>query len=84
MRNLLSFVGIAFAVVCCMVLGAGEVFANPATTGTAITFTPLVDFSGLWESVTSMLGGIVAAVIGIGVAMTLAYAGYRALKRVGR
>jgi len=81
MRNWFLFCGIAFAMVSCMVLGSGEAFAQ---TGTAVQFTPLVDFTALFATILGVLGPIVVGVIGVGITIAISFFCYRMVRRVGR
>ena len=57
MRNWFLFCGIAFAMFCCMVLGAGEAFAQ---VGQAVQFTPIVNFGDLFATASRASPAIVA------------------------
>jgi len=66
MRNWFLFCGIAFAMVSCMVLGAGEAFAQ---TVPDVTFTPIVSFTALFATILGVLGPIVVGLIGVGISV---------------
>jgi len=82
MRNWFLFCGIAFAMVSCMVLGAGEAFAQGTVPD--VTFTPIVNFGDLFTTLTTVIGPIVAAALMLGLGIWGARYVFSIIRSMGR
>ena len=64
-----------------MLFGAGDVFAQG---GTAVTITPIVDFTGIFTTLTTTIGGIVALAVGLSLSIWSVYFCLKQVKRTAR
>jgi hypothetical protein len=87
---MLSFVNrmFAYGAFCATVLfvGAESLFAQGTGTGAATTveFTPIVDFSSIFTTLTTTLGPLVAGALGLGLAIWGAGFVFSIIKRMAR
>jgi hypothetical protein len=65
-----------------MALGASDVFAQ--ATPTAVTYTEIVSFSNIFDTIRTSLGTIVAGALGLGLAIWGARYIFHVIKSMGR
>ena len=82
MRNFVMPFVIGVVAVCCMMFGSAEVFAQTPTND--VTFTPIVNFGDLFTTLTGVLGPIVAAALGLGLAIWGARYVFSIIRSMGR
>jgi len=80
MRNFVMPIVIGVVAMCCMMFGSAEVFAQTND----VTFTPIVNFGDLFTTLTGVLGPIVAAALGLGLAIWGARYVFSIIRSMGR
>ena len=81
MRSWLFCLGMFVFVMVCMTVGAGELLADG---GSSVSFTPIVDLSGIFSSLTGVVSTIVAAAITLALGIWGTRYLFRLVKSMGR
>ena len=82
MRSWFVCFGMFAFVAVCMAVGAGELLADGG--GSSVTFTPIVDLSGIFSSLTGVVSTIVAAAITLALGIWGTRYLFRLVKSMGR
>jgi hypothetical protein len=72
------------AVVVCFVSAIGAESLLAQTTGSAVTYEPMVDFSGLFTTLVGVIGPLVAGAMGIGLSIWVAKYAFGIIRGMGR
>ena len=83
MRNLVKTLFCACALALVFVFGAGDLLAQTGG-GSSVTFTPIVEFGNLFDTIRSSLGPIVVGALGLGLAIWGARYMFGVIKTMGR
>ena len=81
MKNLFFFALVGVFAVVSMVAGSGELLAQ---TPPVVTYTPIVDFGSIFDTITTAIGPIVVGALGLGLAIWGARYIFGIIKSMGR
>lgn len=74
----------AAVVAVALFFGADQLLAQGGGGTQTVTFTPIVDFSNVFDSITSSVGPLVAGAIGLGLGLWGVMFMFSIIKRMGR